>query len=76
MCGCSPGEETDDLGLKDKDDTDAGVEAAEVGGHGREGEGRASNGKVLATGWGGGVRGGEVFDGDYLVEQPIKYILA
>jgi hypothetical protein len=62
--------------LEDKDDTDAGVEATEVGGHSREGEGGAANGKVMTAGWGGGVRGGEIFDGDYLMEQPIKHLLA
>ena len=33
MCALFPGQEAQDAGLEDEDYADAGVEAAEVGGH-------------------------------------------
>ena len=44
-----PREETEDFGLEDEDHTDAGVEAAEVGGHG----GYVEGGAFDVGGWGG-----------------------
>lgn len=38
MCRATPREQTDDAGLEDEDHADARVEAAEVVGHGRQGE--------------------------------------
>lgn len=67
-----PGEETEDFGLEDEDYADAGVEAAEVGGHG----GYVEGGTFDVGGWGGmGVLvWGEVFGGYYLLEESLWFV--
>lgn len=69
MCWFYPREEANDFGLEDKDYTDSSVESAEVGGHGRQIEGRPSHEFGLG---GEGIlsTGGLVFDGNDLLKQP------
>lgn len=70
----APGEEADDLGLELEDDADAGVEAAEVGGHGGYGEARAGRvgGERIRCGGVEGGAGGNV-RGDDLGEESVTY---